>query len=679
MRDHASCKWRADRASRGGKVLALYAALALLAALLMPWWHMENRAPQYGKRVLVIDVSPFGVSGDTSEIDALGHYVGIRPVASFAPFERSAAPWAVGVTLLAALALPFLPCRKMRWVAAGAVVAVPALFVVDLWAWQRYAVTHLDPHAALNLIANRVDARVVGSYDVAQFKVSAEFAGGFWLAVVAAANAAAFLLVERRRDGPPPQRQANPPRPLDHRLPVLTGAAVVLAIAALPADAGTIEAGPGTDHATIASAVAAAAPGDEVFVRAGIYRENVVVDRPIVLRGEKGTVVDGGGRGTIVLVTKGPTTVRDLTVRNSGDSLLAEDAGVKLLGCEDCAVVGLAVEDTLFGVMARTAPRSRIEGNRIVGLDLPLPRRADGIRVQDAKGSIVERNVLDRTRDLAIWQSDGCVVRGNTVRGARYGLHYMYCDDNLFEDNVFEGCHTGGAIMYSRRVTLRGNRFTGSRGPSAYGLLLKTADDVVVERNWFLDNTCGILFDGAPSSLHSTCTVRENVVAGNGSGLALEPSTSGALFTGNVFAANRVQVEVLGARRADRNRWSENGRGNFWSDYAGFDADGDGIGDTPFVLEQFFEDLSGRFPEIGLLRGGPAAEALDVAARAFPILDPKPTLRDEHPLIAPPAALAAARTSPSQWPLAAAGAGGAAVAGFVVLRSRRTPQIRGLL
>src|SRR6185436_18174332 len=200
-----------------------------------------------------------------------------------------------------------------------------------------------------------------------------------------------------------------------------------------------------------------------------------------VMRGEPGAVIDGGGTGTVVLVTHGGATVRGLTVRNSGDSLLSEDAGVKLLECEGCTVEDVVVLDTLFGVMARTAPRSKILRNRVVGADLPLPRRGDGIRIQDAKGSLVEGNTLERTRDLAVWQSDGCTVRKNVVRGARYGLHYMYCDDNVFEDNVFDGCHTGGAVMYSRRVTLRGNRFTGSRGPSAHGLLLKTADDVVVE------------------------------------------------------------------------------------------------------------------------------------------------------------------------------------------------------
>jgi len=40
--------------------------------------------------------------------------------------------------------------------------------------------------------------------------------------------------------------------------------------------------------------------------------------------------------------------------------------------------------------------------------------------------------------------------------------------------------------------------------------------------------------------------------------------------------------------------------GNYWSDYEGVDADGDGIGDTPYVIIPFFgeydEDNMDRFP-----------------------------------------------------------------------------------
>lgn len=189
-------RWRA--AGLGARLASLYAALALLASLLFPWWRMENRAPQYGMRVLWVNVSPFGVQGDIKEIDGLGHYVGMRPMGSLARVERALAPFAMAAAVAAALALPALKERAAN-LSAAVVMLVPVGFVADLWAWQRYTVSHLDPRAALNLIADRVDAQLVGEYSVAQFHVLATFQTGFWFTLVAAAHVAAFLVL--RGDG----------------------------------------------------------------------------------------------------------------------------------------------------------------------------------------------------------------------------------------------------------------------------------------------------------------------------------------------------------------------------------------------------------------------------------------------------------------------------------------------
>jgi nitrous oxidase accessory protein len=249
----------------------------------------------------------------------------------------------------------------------------------------------------------------------------------------------------------------------------------------------------------------------------------------------------------------------------------------------------------------------------------------------------------------------------------------MYCDDNVFEDNVFEGNQTGGAIMYSRRLQLRRNRFAGSRGPSAYGLLIKVADDVLVERNWFVDNTSGMFLEDTPSSSRHGCTIRDNVIGGNDVGVTLQPSVVRALFTGNVFVANRLQVQTLGRTRGEQNVWSKDGRGNWWSDHVGFDSDGDGIGDAPYRLEAFFENLTDRWPAVGLLRMGPAAEALEIAARAFPIVRPRPMLRDDHPLMDAPAGLAhAGGPSRARPALALGGVLSVLAAAYALWRARAT-------
>jgi nitrous oxidase accessory protein len=79
------------------------------------------------------------------------------------------------------------------------------------------------------------------------------------------------------------------------------------------------------------------------------------------------------------------------------------------------------------------------------------------------------------------------------------------------------------------------------------------------------------------------------------------------------------------------------GQGNYWSDYAGFDADGDAIGDLPYAAKSLFDTLTGAHPELRLFQLSPAVDALDLAAKAFPLFAPQPRLTDPAPLMQPPA------------------------------------------
>jgi nitrous oxidase accessory protein len=654
------------KASASGVVLALYAAVLLLGSLELPWWRMESRAPQYGQRVLVVDVSPLTVTGDLKELDGLGHYIGMRSIQSFAPLERSLAPFAMVLVALAALAMPFLRGKK-RVMAGVLVAAVPFGFLLDLAFWQKFACTHLDPTASMNMIANRVDSRLLGHYSIAQFHVDATLQSGFWLAAIAAANAVAFLLTERRVE---PAKERVRSSSSGH---ATTAVVTLLTLALLPrsANAATHQVGPRGRYGTIASALEAASPGDEVVVAAGVYHEHLVLDVPIKLQGEPGAILDGDGHDTVVLVKSGPSVVRGLTIRASGDSLLGEDAAIRVDGAPGSLVTQNRISDVLFGILAVSSPRTTISDNYVVGKDLIIPRRGDGIRVFASDDSAVNGNTVEQSRDLSIWNSNHVVAYRNTVRDSRYGLHYMYSDDDVFEDNVFEHNQTGGAIMYSRRLTLRRNRFAGSRGPSAHGLLIKMADDLLVENNWFVDNTRGIFMLETPSALNATCVVRDNVIGGNDRGVTLEPSVSRAVFTENAFLANGVQVEVLGASQANQNRWSLNGRGNYWSDYRGFDLDGDGTGDIEHRVEAFFEHLADRFPDLGMLRMSPAVHAMEMAARAFPIVKPQAALIDDHPLVRPNSMIMSGRVATSSHPsLVLVGAMALAGAGWIAFRAR---------
>ena len=74
-------------------------------------------------------------------------------------------------------------------------------------------------------------------------------------------------------------------------------------------------------------------------------------------------------------------------------------------------------------------------------------------------------NDIVGTRDgIYIQSSSHGVARGNRARDLRYGLHYMFSDDNLFEDNTFENGAAGAALMYSARLTFAVTAFCATVG-----------------------------------------------------------------------------------------------------------------------------------------------------------------------------------------------------------------------
>ena len=386
-------------------------------------------------------------------------------------------------------------------------------------------------------------------------------------------------------------------------------------------------------YTSLAAAVAAARDGDTVAVYGGTYAGPVVIDKSLRLEGHDWPVVDGGGQGTVLKLMAPATTITGLVIRHSGSSLEAENSGVAV-EAPAAVIADNRLQDTLFGIYLRRAPESVIRDNVIHGKDLPVPRRGDAIRVWYSNSVHIENNRVERGRDVVLWYSQQLTLRGNTVREGRYGLHFMYCDDALIDGNRLLHNSVGAFLMYSRRLSLHHNLIAHNRGPSGYGIGMKDLDDAVVQKNMFLDNRVGAFVDNSPREIDSSVHFTGNVFAYNTMGVSLMPSVRRNYFTANSFIDNQEQVHVAGGGELRDNVWTVDGRGNYWSDYRGYDADGDRRGDIPYKAERLFEDLLDRHPVLQVFLHSPAVQAIDLAARAFPLIKPQPKLTDTAPLMA---------------------------------------------
>ena len=602
------------------KVPIVIAGLLLLASLPLPWWQFKVIAPQYPKG-LKVSVYVNRLEGDVREISLLNHYIGMKSLSDAAQIERKIAIPGILLTALLLLVAAFLPL-KFSILLSLPTLLLPFAFAGDLFFWLWYYGTHLDPEAPIRL--SPFIPKIIGTGKVAQFQTFANFQIGFYLALIAAALVVVnyFVGVRRLR------------REIAERELVGTALAVLM-ILLTTANKGICKDGTwGKGHGTwvvsplgmkLAQALNLAKDGDVILVKGGVHKGNFVVEKSVQLLGENLPILDGEGKGTVLTIKAPKVVVSGFLIRNSGDILSREDAGIAV-EAHHCRIENNRLEDVLFGIVLRHATESLVLKNTLHGKDLPPPRRGDLIKVWYSDGVVIEANEVVGGRDVVLWFSKRLTVRGNEIRQNRYGVHFMYCDDAKVESNRLTQNAVGIYLMYSQGLHLRRNWLVANRGPSGYGIGLKDMREAFVSENFIADNRVGIFAEGATSSRFVG-----NMLAYNDIGFYLFTSSHSNLMAQNSFVENGEQVHVEGIMPIHANFWQR----NFWSDYAGYDADGDGLGDLPYKSVRLFERLTDYQSSLKFFSFSLASQAVEFASRCFPVFSPQPKLVDESPLMRP--------------------------------------------
>lgn len=434
----------------------------------------------------------------------------------------------------------------------------------------------------------------------------------------------------------------------------------------IPSDAIRVNPDDG-DFFTINDALAAASDGDTIHVDGGFYAGGIEITKSVHLIGTDNPVIDGMQSGTVVRISAPDVIFQGFTVEGSGNNWDKEDSAV-YVEAESVQVLDNRLLDTLFGINAATAHDSVFARNYILGKDVDMGVRGDGIKIWYSHRVQITGNEVARSRDLLVWYSNDVIVTDNDVHDGRYGFHFMNSDNGFAERNRMVDNSVAIYLMYGRNFVIRDNLLQGSRGPSGHGLGLKEIDGVIVEGNIIYDNRIGVFIDNSPLSPTVYSHFSHNLIAYNDQGFGVLPSSRNNILTSNSIIDNLEQVAILGGGTLGDNQWSENGVGNFWSDYAGYDADGDGVGDTPFRSEQLSEQVMDTWPVLQLYRFSVAEAAVDFGSRAVPMFRSEPKLTDEFPLVSPvipanaphPQGTAASRQT-SLWSLAMAVAAGGAI------------------
>jgi nitrous oxidase accessory protein len=380
-------------------------------------------------------------------------------------------------------------------------------------------------------------------------------------------------------------------------------------------------------HPPLQPLIDAAVPGAEVALDAGAYAGPVVIRKPIILDGRNEVTIDGGGKGSVVVLETDGATVRNLKLVNSGDSFDGIDAGVQVRGNFN-VISDNRIDNTLFGVDLQQSSSNVVRRNHIRSKPVDLGLRGDAIRLwYSFKNRVLDNEFVD-SRDMVVWYSEDNVIAGNSGTGGRYSMHFMYSKYNLVEKNRFWNNSVGIYVMYSDGVVLRDNYIAHATGATGMGLGLKESSEVKIERNKVMYCASGINIDQSPYQPDTIDEFTGNIIAYNGIGIEFnDQARIGNVFRDNIVKGNLTQIAARSRASAIRQTFE----GNYWEDYQGFDRDGDGYGDTPHEVYSYADRIWMDLPLAQFFKGSPMMEFLDFLERLAPFTEPDILMRDPRP------------------------------------------------
>lgn len=387
-----------------------------------------------------------------------------------------------------------------------------------------------------------------------------------------------------------------------------------------------IHVGSGQNIKTIRQALLLAADGDTILVSRGHYHEqNILVNKSIALIGINHPVLDGDNKFEIISIKANAVTVEGFKLINSGVSSIEDFAGIKVYNGRDAVIRNNILENTFFGIYIQYGINCLIENNNLTAYSKVEQESGNGIHCWKSDSLRILGNNITGHRDGIYFEfvKNSIIWRNVSEHNLRYGLHFMFSNDDAYICNVFRDNGAGVAVMFSKGLKMIRNYFEENWGDGAYGLLLKEISDGYIEDNVFERNTAGIFMEGA-SRIH----MEKNQFIDNGWAMQVQASCMDVTVHNNNFKGNTFDVGTNGSLVLN------NFNNNYWDKYEGYDLNKDKLGDVPYRPVSMYAMIIERNPPAMILFRSLMASLLDKTEKILPSLTPE-NLKDNHPLMKP--------------------------------------------
>jgi len=375
---------------------------------------------------------------------------------------------------------------------------------------------------------------------------------------------------------------------------------------------------------TIKKAIETAEDGDEIFIRKGVYQENdIEVNKAITIYGEEGTIIDGTNKGSILRITSDNFVLKNLKIINVAVSYTKDFAAVKVVRCKNFTIENIVLDQIFFGILIEKSHYGKIINNTLSSTAKDEANSGNGIHIWHSSNMEVEGNEVYGMRDGIYFEfvTESRIHNNLSHDNIRYGLHFMFSNNDTYYKNEFRNNGAGVAVMFSKFITMYQNKFSHNWGSASYGLLLKEIYDTQIYNNTFEENTIGIKGEGC-----TRINYKNNTFLRNGWAIKIAGACYENIFENNDFMHNSLDLSYN--TKVNDNKFEN----NYWSEYTGYDLDNDGVGDVPYRPVKLFSYIVNRTPEALVLLRSLFVDIINFSEKVSPVFTPD-DLKDVKPLM----------------------------------------------
>jgi nitrous oxidase accessory protein len=375
---------------------------------------------------------------------------------------------------------------------------------------------------------------------------------------------------------------------------------------------------------TLTLAVKKADNGDIIIVLPGIYYENsILIDKKISVIGIQHPTIDGESKNEIIKIVANGCSVQNLRIVNTGISFMQDVAGIRIESSYGVNISNNVLENTFFAIYLSNSKNCLVANNTIKGNAESESFSGNGIHLWKCDSITIEYNDIFSQRDgIYLEFAKHCIIENNlSSNNLRYGLHFMFSEGNQYLKNVFNNNGAGVAVMYTKNVVMKENKFEHNWGMNSYGLLLKDIDESIIEKNTFKQNTTGIYLEGSNNLL-----IKNNNFIKNGWALRILGNCYGDTVTLNNFIDNTFDVATNSSQSSNIFSF------NYWNKYTGYDLDKNKIGDVPYRPVSVFSRIVEDNPNALIFLRSFFVDVLEITEKILPSFIPV-NLIDNSPLM----------------------------------------------